>query len=43
MAGVKIIEEAFNSTYPGATLLYRDANLGSIAKLYAKGMIIKDI
>ena len=38
----KEIEQIINTTYPGITMLYRDVNLGSIAKLYKKGMIIKE-
>jgi len=38
----KEIEQIINTTYPGITMLYRDVSLGSIAKLYKKGMIIKE-
>jgi hypothetical protein len=38
----KAIEQIINITYPGVTMLYRDANLGSIAKLYKEDMIIKE-
>ncbi len=38
----KAIEQIINITYPGVTMLYRDANLGLIAKLYEKDMIIKE-
>ena len=37
-----LLEKAVNDTYPGITMLYRDANLGDLANLYKNEMIIKE-
>lgn len=42
MDEIRIMEEIMNKSYPGLTMLYRDANLGDFGDLYKKGMIIRE-
>ncbi len=36
------IEEILNMTFPGLSMLYRDANLGALGDLYSAGLIIRE-